>query len=126
MEELLAEIAGLQSPPAAANGRHVLTAGAIKMFPDQWLVYVDGESVDLTEKEFRMLQELMEMRGRVLLRETLMQRVWGFQKSFGLDTRTLNAHMCRLRAKLGSSASNIITVRGVGYRMNVVAEWLSG
>lgn len=125
MAELLAKIAELQNRPPATNGRPVLTAGAIKMFPEQWLVYVDGESVNLTEKEFRLLQELMEVRGRVLTRETLMQRVWGYQKSFDLETRTLDVHMSRLRGKLGPSASNIITVRSVGYRMNVVPEWLS-
>lgn len=124
-EEFPARIAELQSRPPATNGQNVLTAGAIKMFPDQWLVYVDGESVDLTEKELRLLQELMEVRGRVLTRETLTQRVWGYQKSFDLETRTLDVHMSRLRAKLGSSASNIITVRSVGYRMSVVPEWLS-
>jgi DNA-binding response OmpR family regulator len=124
MAELLAKIAELQNRPPATNGRPVLTAGAIKMFPEQWLVYVDGESVNLTEKEFRLLQELMEVRGRVLTRETLMQRVWGYQKSIDLETRTLDVHMSRLRAKLGPSGSNIITVRSVGYRMNVVPEWL--
>jgi DNA-binding response OmpR family regulator len=66
----------------------------------------------------------MEVRGRVLTRETLMQRVWGYQKSIDLETRTLDVHMSRLRAKLGPSGSNIITVRSVGYRMNVVPEWL--
>lgn len=125
MEELLAKIVELQSRLPATNGRRVLTAGAIKMFPEQWLVYVDGESVNLTEKEYRLLQELMEVKGRVLTRETLMQRVWGYQRSFDLETRTLDVHMSRLRAKLGSSASNIITVRSVGYRINVVPEWLS-
>lgn len=125
MAELLAKIAELQNRLPATNGRHVLTAGAIEMFPEQWLVYVDGEAVDLTEKEYRLLQELMEVRGRVLTRETLMQRVWGYQKSHDLETRTLDVHMSRLRAKLGSAASSIITVRSVGYRMNVVPEWLS-
>jgi len=94
------------------------------MVPEQWLVFVDGESVNLTEKEYRLLQELMEVRGRVLTRETLLERVWGHQKSFNLETRTLDVHMSRLRTKLGSSASSIITVRNVGYRMNVAPEWL--
>lgn len=125
LQELLARIAELQSRPESTNGRRVLTAGAIKMLPEQWLVYADGESVNLTEKEFRLLRELMEVRGRVLTRETLMERVWGYQRSYDLETRTLDVHMSRLRAKLGSSASNIITVRSVGYRMNVAPEWLS-
>jgi len=125
MEDLLAKIVELQGRQAPQNDRRVLTAGAIRMVPEQWLVYVDGESVDLTEKEYRLLQELMEVRGRVLTRETLLERVWGHQKAFKLETRTLDVHMSRLRTKLGPSASNIITVRNVGYRMDVVPEWLN-
>jgi len=125
METLLAKIAELQSPNPARNDRRVLTAGAIRMVPEHWLVYVDGETVNLTETEYRLLQELMEVKGRVLTRETLLERVWGHQKSFNVETRTLDVHMSRLRMKLGSSGSNIITVRNVGYRMNVAPEWLS-
>lgn len=125
MEDLVAKIAEVQAPHPTKNDRRVLTAGAIKMIPEQWLVYVDGEPVDLTEKEYRLLQELMEVRGRVLTRETLLERVWGHQKSFNLETRTLDVHMSRLRTKLGSSASIIITVRNVGYRMNVAPIWLN-
>jgi two-component system alkaline phosphatase synthesis response regulator PhoP len=126
MEELLAKITELQSRHPATNDQRVLTltVGAIKMVPEQWLAYVDGESVNLTEKEYRLLQELMEVRGRVLTRETLLERVWGHQKSFKLETRTLDVHMSRLRTKLGASASNIITVRNVGYRMNAISKLL--
>ena len=94
------------------------------MVPERWLVYVANEGVNLTEKEYRLLRELMEARGRVLTRETLLERVWGHQKAYKLETRTLDVHMSRLRSKLGQSASNIITVRNVGYRMNVAPEWL--
>jgi DNA-binding response OmpR family regulator len=125
MEELLAKVAELQGRQTSNNDRRVLTAGAIKMIPEQWLVYVDGESVNLTEKEYRLLQELMEVKGRLLTRETLLERVWGHQKSSNLETRTLDVHMSRLRTKLGSSASNIVTVRNVGYRMNLAIEWLN-
>ncbi len=125
MEQLLTKVLELESRQMPNNDRRVLTAGAIKMVPEQWLVYVEGAAVNLTEKEYRLLQELMEVRGRVLTRETLLERVWGHQKAFKLETRTLDVHMSRLRTKLGSSASNIITVRNVGYRMNVVPEWLN-
>lgn len=125
LTELLAKIVELQNRLPATTGRLVLTAGAIKMFPEQWLAYAGGESLNLTEKEFRLLRELMEARGRVLTREKLMERVWGHRRLSDLETRTLDVHMSRLRVKLGSSASNIITVRSVGYRMNVVPEWLS-
>lgn len=125
IEELLTKIAELQSQPPATSDQRVLTAGAIRMIPDKWLVYANGESINLTEKEFRLLWELMEVKGRVLTREALMRRVWGHEQSFDLETRTLDVHMSRLRAKLKSSGSNIITVRNVGYRMNVAPEWLN-
>lgn len=125
MQELLAKIAELQSHHPAKKDRHVLTAGAIKMVPEHWLVYVEDESVNLTEKEYRLLQELMEVGGKVLTRETLLERVWGHQKALKLETRTLDVHMSRLRTKLGASAANIITVRNVGYRMNVISKLLS-
>lgn len=125
MAELMAMIDALQRQLPARRAQQVLTAGAIEMVPEQWLVYVNGEPVNLTEKEYRLLQELMEVRGRVLTRETLLERVWGHQKSFKLETRTLDVHMSRLRAKLGPSASSIITVRNVGYRMNLAPEWLN-
>jgi len=125
MEELISKIVQLQGRQTPSNNQRILTAGAIRMVPDRWLVFVAGETVDLTEKEYRLLLELMEVRGRVLTRETLLERVWGHQRSYELETRTLDVHMSRLRSKLGQSASNIITVRNVGYRMNVVPEWLS-
>jgi two-component system phosphate regulon response regulator PhoB len=125
MEVLLSKIAELQKRLPATDGRRVLTAGAIKMFPEQWLVYADDKPVNLTEKEFRLLLELMEARGRVLTREMLLERVWGYKRALDLETRTLDVHMSRLRTKLGSAGSNIITVRSVGYRMNVVPEWLN-
>jgi DNA-binding response OmpR family regulator len=55
----------------------------------------------------------------------LLERVWGYKRALDLETRTLDVHMSRLRTKLGSAGSNIITVRSVGYRMNVVPEWLN-
>lgn len=124
MEELISKVVQLQSGQTLNTNQGVLTAGAIRMDPERWLVFVAGDAVDLTEKEYRLLQELMEVKGRVLTRETLLERVWGYQKSYKLETRTLDVHMSRLRSKLGQSASNIITVRNVGYRMNVVPEWL--
>jgi len=70
--------------------------------------------LDLTLTEFKLASILAERRGRVQSRETLLQDVWGYHST--IDTRTVDTHMRRLRAKLGPAAKLLDTVRGVGYR----------
>ncbi len=76
---------------------------------------VKGKSVDLTATEFKLLQLLMERKGRVQSRDQLLQDVWGYDQA--IDTRTVDTHVRRLREKLGGVGSYISTVRGVGYRL---------
>jgi DNA-binding response OmpR family regulator len=74
--------------------------------------------VALTKTEFRLLTELAENRGRVLSREVLLERVWGYGY-FG-DSRLVDVHVRRLRRKVESDPANptlIVTVRGLGYRL---------
>jgi len=75
----------------------------------------DGEPVDLTATEFKLLLTLVERRGRVQTREMLLETVWGYD--YAGFTRTVDTHMRRLRAKLGGWGDHIETVRGVGYRI---------
>jgi DNA-binding response OmpR family regulator len=77
-------------------------------------VYVAGEQVALTPKEFDLLVTLMENRGLVLTREQLLERVWGF--TFLGDSRTIDVHVRQLRRKLGD-ACPIQTVWGTGYKV---------
>ncbi len=77
-------------------------------------VLVDGERVDLTATEFKLLTVLAERRGRVQSREVLLRDVWEYDSL--IDTRTVDTHMRRLRDKLGEAAHHLDTVRGVGYR----------
>ncbi len=77
-------------------------------------VAVDGEAVRLTRREFELLRFLVENRNRVLSRERLLQRVWGYQES--IETRSVDVHVGRLRAKLGPAGRQIETVVGLGYR----------
>ncbi len=121
---LLKNIVGLERRHPAPPDHAVLKAGAIEMVPDQWVVSVDANPVHLTEIEYRLLQELLQVKGRVLTRETLMERVWGHSKSIKLETRTLDVHMSRLRNKLHTASKSIITVRNVGYRIDVFPDWL--
>lgn len=93
----------------------VLTVGDVMLWPDRREVTVGGEEVQLTMREFDLLEFLMRSPGVVFSRETLLQRVWGWD--FDGGSRTVDVHVQQLRAKLGSSGSLIETVRGVGYRI---------
>ena len=79
------------------------------------LVHVDGEPVELTPTEFKLLLTLAERRGRVQARAHLLQTVW--EAAPDIQTRTVDMHVQRLRAKLGVAGDLIETVRGFGYRI---------
>jgi two-component system alkaline phosphatase synthesis response regulator PhoP len=91
--------------------------GGLRINPDTREVWVSGEPVELTYKEFELLKFLMEHPNKSLSRQQLLQDVWG--TDFPGETRTLDIHIGTLRQKLGDSSDNsryIKTVRGVGYR----------
>ena len=77
---------------------------------------VNREPVQLTFKEFMLLELLLEANGSVLTRSVLMDKVWGLAAE--RENRTLDVHIRTLRAKLGTAGKYVETVRGVGYRMN--------
>ncbi len=89
--------------------------GCLYVCPARHVVQVNGENVTLTHKEFELLCLLLENRGIVLTRDTLMDRVWGFE--FERENRTLDVHIRTLRVKIGEAGSYIETVRGVGYKI---------
>jgi len=92
-----------------------LQIGGILFDPEKHEVHVNRLPVDLTATEFKLLQLLMERRGRVQTREHLLLNVWNYETE--IETRTVDTHVRRLREKLGSEAEWIETIRGVGYRM---------
>lgn len=100
----------------------VLHAGTLELDLDRHETRLAGSPVKLTTKEFDLLRELLEARGRILPRETLMERVWGYQKDSGILTRTLDVHIRRLRKKLGPEGRRILTLRNVGYRLDMAAD----
>jgi DNA-binding response OmpR family regulator len=77
-------------------------------------VTVDGDPSRLTRREFELLRCLVENRNRVLSRERLLVRVWGYDQS--IETRSVDVHVGRLRSKLGPAGPQIETVVGLGYR----------
>jgi DNA-binding response OmpR family regulator len=81
---------------------------------DAVAVEVDGAQVRLTRREFELLKYLVENRNRVLSRDRLLERVWGYERF--VETRSVDVHVGRLRGKLGPAAGQIETVVGLGYR----------
>ncbi len=75
---------------------------------------MSGKEIELTATEFRLLDKLIERRDRVLSRTQLLESVWRAQPD--IQTRTVDMHVQRLRAKLGDAGEWVETVRGVGYR----------
>jgi len=90
--------------------------GDLKIDIDSHEVYVDGELVNLTALEFKLLIQLVDRRGRVQSREQLLADVWGY--SAEVTTRTVDTHIKRLREKLGSMGKYVQTIRGVGYKFS--------
>jgi DNA-binding response OmpR family regulator len=81
---------------------------------DAYIVRYQGSEIRLTHKEFELFRYLVERAGRVLTRERLLERVWGYESD--VETRSIDAHIRRLRLKLGSARRHVETVVGLGYR----------
>lgn len=103
--------------PAAGNAE-MLVFGDLSIDVPGHRVLVRGRDVDLTATEFRLLTALAQRRGRVQSRERLLDEVWHHGEHEGVDVRTVDTHVRRLRDKLGPAAGVVETVRGVGYRFD--------
>jgi two-component system response regulator RegX3 len=120
LRELVARIrAALRRAPGDEedSNAEVLEVADVRLDPIRHEVSVRGEPVQLALKEFDLLELLLVNAGRVLTRDTLMDRVWG--PSYVGDTKTLDVHIKRLRAKIEenpSAPTRITTIRGLGYR----------
>lgn len=98
----------------ALPGTVMYQSGGLVADFDAVAVSVDGQPVRLTRREFELLRFLIENRNRVLSRDRLLERVWGYERF--VETRSVDVHVGRLRAKLGSAGARIETVVGLGYR----------
>lgn len=103
-----------------AGGR-VLRAGPIRMDLGSHQATLDGDELNLTPTEFRLLQALMERRGRTQSRKQLLEKAWDVEPgaSERIQTRTVDMHVRRLRGKLGPTGDWVETIRGFGYRLKV-------
>jgi two-component system response regulator RegX3 len=121
LRELVARMrAVLRRSPPAGDGppaADALEVGELRLDPERHEVYLRGGQVALPLKEFELLELLMGNAGRVLTRETLIDRVWG--PHYVGDTKTLDVHVKRLRAKIEDDPARparITTIRGLGYK----------
>ncbi|MCI6256956.1 MAG: response regulator transcription factor [Clostridiales bacterium] len=116
IEELLARIrACLRKRSVSAAPANTLTVGRLVMDTDRHAVTVQGTAVELTRREFDLLRYLLENKGRVISRESLLDHVWGFD--YVGETNAVDVYIRFLRAKLEEPFGEkfIHTVRGVGY-----------
>jgi DNA-binding response OmpR family regulator len=90
--------------------------GDLKIDWGKHVVSLMGNPVELTSKEYELLRALIDARGRVLGRETLLNDVWGYDRSLDIETRTVDLHISQLRRKLRHVADRILTVKNAGYR----------
>ena len=117
--ELLLRVRAVLRRRGEANPQEedLLAGGGISVDHARHQVLVNGQEVKMTALEFRLLATLMQRRGRVQTRQTLLEDVWGLSPD--LQTRTVDTHVKRLRERLGPAGDHIETVRGVGYCFRV-------
>ena len=115
MRELVARVnAILRRTDSTEPEQPIYDDGVLVIDPWTFSVRYEGREVRLTRKEMRLLAELARNEGRVMMREVLLDRIWGL-RNYG-DSRTLDVHIRRLRAKLGNPKL-IETITGIGYRL---------
>lgn len=107
--------------PVVESGGRILKAGPLAVDVNSHQVLLNGEEVHLTPTEFRLLRSLVERKGRTQSRQQLLERAWSVESHISdrIQTRTVDMHVRRLRAKLGRVGDWIETVRGFGYRLRV-------
>jgi len=106
-----------EKPPIVSSRE--LKAGVITVDLEKFQVRVNGELLNFTPKEFKLLKILISHPGKVFTREQLLDRIWGFD--FNVDTRTVDVHVRYVRQKIEEDPSNpkyIKTVRGIGYKFS--------
>ena len=108
----------VNSKTARAIQRNPVSKKQTPLDLEGYKVYISGQIVDLTQREFELLKVLLQNQGRVLSRQTLLNRVWSYD--FYGDERIVDTHIKNLRKKL--ELNYIETIRGVGYRIDYEAE----
>ena len=113
--ELISRVKALLRRTSGLQEDAVLQFQGLQMDLEKHRVRVEGQTVELTFKEFELLRIFMQNAGIVLQRETLMNKVWGID--YEGESRTVDMHIKTLRQKIGDYGNHIKTVRNVGYRL---------
>lgn len=113
MMELISRVKALLRRTSTEPNEKCLTLGALSVYPERHRVKVDGQTVELTLKEFELLHLMMNNPDIVFSREQIQDTIWGY--AFDGESRTVDVHIRTLRQKLGSAGHLVKTVRGVGY-----------
>jgi DNA-binding response OmpR family regulator len=114
-KELLARVRAVLRRARAPEVARPLVSGPIAIDPARHVATLAGRPLALTPKEFDLLQALLGSAGRVLSREHLLNRVWGYARADEIESRTIDVHVRRLRVKLGGEGRRIATVKSIGY-----------
>ena len=115
-KEVMARVAALLKRVNPGKGATIVSEGLEIDIPGR-NVYVDGKKVNMTPKEYELLFYLAQNRGIAISREQLLSNVWGYD--FYGDDRTVDTHIKMLRSSLGRSREKTVTLRGLGYKMEL-------
>ncbi|HLR88394.1 MAG TPA: response regulator transcription factor [Atopostipes sp.] len=107
-----------ESSANSRNDEEMIAVGEIEIYPEKYEVFVRGELIELTPKEFELLLYLARRTGRILSREQLLNAIWNYD--FAGETRIVDVHVSHLREKIEEDTKKpeyIITARGFGYKL---------
>ncbi|MEM6278614.1 MAG: response regulator transcription factor [Verrucomicrobiota bacterium] len=113
-KELILRVRNLLRRTNQNQGGSLIESGPFSLDKNALKLHLEGEEIELTATEFKLLLSLIESPGITQERGDLLKKVWGYSDM--IQTRTLDTHIKRLREKLGDNGNSIETVRGVGYR----------
>ena len=116
--ELMARVKAVLRRSQEKLSEEILRSGTIELDITKHELRLKGKPVEITAKEFELLGILMSSKGRVLTREVLLSKVWGYENSVNIETRTVDMHIGQLRKKIGKEAERIVTIKSVGYRFD--------
>lgn len=119
IRELMARVKAVLRRSGDTLANDLIRVGPLTIDSGNYEAFRNGEKIILTLKEYELLKLLAETPGKVLTRDYLLDRIWGYE--FYGETRTVDVHIRHIRQKLGDDAGMIETVRGVGYKMRATA-----
>ncbi len=114
MTELISRVRAVLRRFEKANKPNEYHIGDLYVNPEKHIIKVGGEDIDLSFKEYSLLMVLLEAKGNVVSRDTLLTRIWG---EFYEESRTLDVHIRKLRVKLKKCGGMIKTVKNMGYKL---------